>query len=526
MDSHLWITTTPPAAHGELHIGHLAGPYVAADVMRRFLRADGEQVTSTTAIAGHTGSVELRALRHNRKPAEVAEGYTEAIGADWQHARIEFDSVVQPASDPRYRHWLQELFLELYADGVITPRAGLLPYCAPCERWLHSAHVSGTCPHCGAGCDGGICRTCARPNDGGDLIDPVCAACGTAARPRRCRRLHLALESFREHLTGHWAGAAMPPRMAALCEGLADDGLPFLPVGHPGEWGVPVPVEGFSGHRIDACFEAAAVHLYSWEAGGRPFPERSVHFCGFGHSFCQAVLFPVLLVSRGLKLPQRFCVNELYRLDGQALSTGARHAVWVLDLLTEYGSDALRRHVLQARPTGRATDFHRGELEQTRRLLDGTWNHWLNGLFAAVREECDGLVPDGEPGGSGWQTLRSRLDRTVDELRETYGPDHFDPRRAVALLDEAVVSASDFGHVNAHGRGRPGGRPGHRSALLAQLHVAAALAAWAWPVMPEGAGRLAAALRLPAGEPVRAGALEGPAPGTRIVPPPGPVFGI
>ncbi|KAK1177363.1 class I tRNA ligase family protein [Streptomyces sp. NBS 14/10] len=528
MSAPLWITATPPASHGELHIGHLAGPYVAADVLSRHLRADGQPVLFSTGMADHADSVRVRALRGGRKPEEVAEGYGAAIAADWLRAKVAFDQIVRPRQDRGYRRWLQNLFLELYGQGIIVARTRLQPYCPSCELWLTGAMVIGACPTCGARSEGSLCHECARPTDA-ELMDPVCALCGSPGRPRRCRRPYLPLEPLREPLAEYWASTVSSPRLAVLCEGLLEDGLPEVGVGHPGDWGVPVPVDDFRDQRIDACFEAAVMHLfgYGYVSGNeqRSLPERALHFCGFGHSFCHAVLLPAILIARGVKLPQEMHVNETYRIDTErAWDSGGGPGLWALDVLTEFGSDTVRRHVLEARPLGRRTDFRRDRLDRTRQVLEETWNSWLGRLFAAVREECAGLVPDTEPGGAGWEALRRRLLRAAEDLREAYGPEAFDPRRAVALLDEVVSCAADFGYVNVSERRRTRGE--HLPPIVAQLSVAAALTSWAWPLMPEGAGRLAAALRMRAGGPVGPGALNPPCPGTRLDPPSGPVFGF
>ncbi|WP_329199058.1 MULTISPECIES: class I tRNA ligase family protein [unclassified Streptomyces] len=523
MSTPVWITATPPAPHGELHVGHLAGPYVAADVLSRYLRAEGEPVLFTTGTADHSSSVHVRALRAGRKPEEVAEGFREAITADWLRSGIEFDRIVRPRQDAHYGRRMAELFRRLHAEGVIAARTRLMPYCEPCGRWLYGAHVTGSCPHCAAPSEGGTCHECARPNDGGDLLGARCARCGTPAALRRCRRLYIPLEPFRDALAAYWADAGLPPRLAALCESLLEDGLPDVAVTNPAEWGLPVPVDGFPEHRIDGCFETAAMHLFGY-GDDRSMPERAVHFCGFGHAFCHAVLLPVLLSARGVKPAQDFCVNEAFVIEDDG--PGAGRGAWALDLITEYGSDTLRRHVLAARPLGRRTHFRTDGLAAARRELDENWNGWLSRLFAAVRAQCGGLAPAALPGGTGWQVLERRLLRAVEDLREAYGPDAFDPRRAVALLDEVVRAVGDFGHVNAHGVLRPAADGRHLPALSAQLAVARALSAWARPVMPEGADRLASALGTVPGPPVSAEALVPPPPGTRLAPPSGPVFGF
>ncbi|MFF8995090.1 class I tRNA ligase family protein [Streptomyces sp. NPDC014983] len=523
MSSPLWITATPLASDGELHIGHLAGPYVAADVLSRSLRADGHPVLFTSGTADHAESVALRALRGGRKPEEVAEGFRAAITADWLRAGVHLDRVVRPGRDRGYRRWLQELLLGLYAQDVIVPRTRLAYYCESCRCWLHGAYVTGACGHCGARGEGGLCRRCARPNDA-ELVDPACARCGAPGRPRRCRRLYLPLEPMRELLADHWRGAGLPPRLAVLCESLLEDGLPDVPVSHPGEWGVTVPVDGFAGHRVDSCFESAAMHLFGYGHDKQPLPGRALHFSGFGHAFCHVVLLPAILVALGLKLPQEFHVNETFGTGCEEPDGGP--TLWALDLLTEFGADTVRRHVLTARPQGPGHGAGRAELEHTRQFLDGTWNSWLSRLFAAVREDSAGRVPDADPGGEGWAALRHRLHRAAEDLREAYGPEAYDPRRVVAVLDEVVCCTADFGYVNGFDRHRLSGAGQHLHALAAQLAVASALTAWAWPVMPEGATRLAQALDVSPGGPVIPGSLVPPAPGTRLAPPSGPVFGF
>lgn len=553
MSTPLWITATPPAPSGELHIGHLAGPYVAADVLARFLRADGIPVLFTSGTADHAGSVELRALRTGRKPEEVSTGFHAAIAADWLRAGVRFDQLTKPERDRGYGRWMQKLLVTLDAEGALAARTRLLPHCTPCDRWLTGALVTGGCPHCGAASDGGMCRTCARPNDCGELLAPLCALCGTVPELRRCRRLYLPLEPFRERLADHWAAAELPPVIAALCADLLKDGLPDVAVGQPAEWGVPLPDlpirsgspdEGFPGHRIDPHFEAAVTQLFGYGYDKKALPERIIHFCGFGHAFGSAVLLPAVLLAQGVKLPQEFCVNEACRMDGARVTDGGERAVWALDLLTEYGSDTLRRHVMSHRPQSGGPDFAPEQLGRTKRVLEDTWNAWLTDLFAAVREECEGRVPAALPGGTGWEVQERRLTRAAEDLREAYGPEAFDPRRVLAVLDEVVRSVADFGHANTpearhpHEAGqsraaRPSdeARQPHEgslrmSALVAQLSVAAALTAWAGPVMPEGSDRLAEALRTTPGRAVDLTALVAPAPGTRLAPPSGPVFGF
>ncbi|MBC9716521.1 class I tRNA ligase family protein [Streptomyces sp. TRM66268-LWL] len=514
----LWITTTPLAPDGELHIGRLAGPYVAADVLARFLRADGRPALLTTGTADHRSSVEVRAQRGGREPGQVADSFRAAIVADWRRSGVAFDRVVRPLRDRSYRAGLVRLFKKLYEEGALVPRTRALPHCEPCARTLHGAHVRGGCPHCGAVSGAGVCRACARPHHGGDLTDPVCVRCGAAAVPKETRGLWLPLEPLREQLVEHWAAAALPPRLAAYCERLAAGGLPEIAVTNPGAWGVPVPVEGFTDQRIDAVFEDAVMQVVAHGGlgpSGPALPQQALHFGGFGHALGPVVLLPAVLIALGVKPVQRTLVNWTYRVD----DAPGRHGAWALDLLNEYGSDTVRRHVVETWPLGRSTVFREVGLHRTRQVLDEEWNGWLRTLFAAVEEGSGGVVPAAAAGGAGWRALTARLHACARELRVAYEADTFDPRGAVPVLDAVVRGAAEFGRMH---RSAPGGP--QQEVLTGQLAVAAALAAWSWPLMPEGAGRLAAALGIEAGAPVTAEALTAPPAGTRIVAPGAPVF--
>ena len=515
-----WITATPPTPNGPLHIGHLAGPYLAGDVMRRFLRAEGQDVTYTTGLDDHQSYVPVRGLKDcGRSPEEVADGHTETIEHVWRAAGVCFDHIVHPRSDRGYTEFVQQFFQRLYDAGHLVARTRPLPYCEPCGRWLYEAYVVGDCPHCGACSNGNACEPCGRPNDCGDLLNPHCTLCGEPAGVRGCLRLYFPLAAFADELSVFWERVDMPPHLRALCERMAADGLPEIAVSHPGDWGIPVPVDGLRDQRIYVWFEMAPSYLWEQDAvRGERLGTGPVQFFGFDNGYFHAVLFPAAFTAYdgGIALPRAFVVNEFYRLEDLKFSTSRQHAVWAHEELTRTSPDVLRYHVLADRPNGRQTSFSLTDLARSRDHLARDWNDWLSRLFTAVADECDGRVPAEAPEGEPWDRLRARLRRHVTDLRDAYGVDGFDPRRAIALLDEIVACAVDFGHVCAHERDRPDGAAAYRAALAGQLAVAAALSAWAAPALPHGADRLAALLRLPTGRPVHEEALVPPAAGTVI----------
>lgn len=515
-----WITATPPTPNGDLHVGHMAGPYVAADVLRRFLGADGHDTRYTTGLDDHQGYVAVRGLKDGGlKAGEIADYYAESIVRTWDAADIALDHIARPRRDAGYLDYVQAFFQQLYDEGHIVARTRPLPYCGECDRWLYEGYLAGSCPLCGCGTNGNACEPCGRPIECGDVIDPSCVPCGAPAELRENSRLHFPLMPFAEQLAAFWAEVDMPPHLRVLCERMLADGLPEIAVSHPADWGVRVPVAGFEDQRIFVWFEMAPGYLWQHDATNRTLPaEGPIQFFGFDNGYFHAVLFPALFAAYDstVPLPRTFVVNEFYQFDGRKFSTSQRHAYWAHEALAEVGSTVLRYHVLSDRPHGRQTSFSLDALERSHQHLATTWDGWISRLAVAVERDCDGLVPVEEPTGKAWELLRGRLTRLVMELREAYGAEGFDTRRVIDLLDEVVSLATDFAHVHEHEHDRPNGLPGYRAALKAQLAVAAALSAWAAPALPTGAGRLAALLGVPANRPVDASAVTAPTAGTRI----------
>jgi len=528
-----FITATPPTPNGGLHVGHLAGPYIAADVLRRHLTAFGIDAVMTTAMDDHQTYCQTAGLREGRPAGEIADRYGDCIEDTWRRAGVEFDVSVRPRRDAEHPALTRELFRALYDAGHLVARTLPVPWCASCEHWLVEAFVKGACPHCGESSGGNACEACGRPNHCGDLVDPRCVVCDSAGELRDLERLFFPLGRFEDELVAFWAQTRMPAHLRALCEAMLAGGLPEIAVTQPGNWGVPVPVEGYEGQRIYVWFEMAPGYLHEARRGGEAAgvdPARLTHgddvpfvqFFGFDNGYFHALLFPAAFraYDPSIRLPTRFVVNEFYRLEGLKFSTSRRHAVWAADLLRDESPDVVRWHVLRDRPEGRQTNFTLDALAATRARLEELWD----GPIARLLQACDGEVPVERPAGPEWEALRTSLLATAAELRHAYGVEGFDPRRAVRLLEAMLSSIVDFGFAHEHAAGVASLRGLHRSALTAQLTALQALAAWAAPIAPGIAERVAAITGY--GGPMSAdvAALAPPVPGPPLAAPQGSVL--
>jgi methionyl-tRNA synthetase len=484
-----WITATPPTPNGNLHVGHLAGPYVAADVLRRFQVAEGLRPKCTTGMDDHQNYVVIRAREESLSPDQTADLYGAEITEVWQRADVEFDRITCPRADPEYTPFAQRFFLKLMSSGAVVAKRRALPHCDRCSTWLFDGLVAGRCPHCGTPSYGGMCEACSWPNDCQEITDPTCRLCDGPATLREIERFFLPLQPYEAELSSFWEQVEMPPRVESLCEDMLSKGLPEIAISHPSNWGVPVPVDGFRGQTILPLFEMAPGFLLQWgELDDLP-AQGSVNFFGFDNAYFQVALIPVLFMQfePDLPLPRAFVVNEFFRLEGSKFSTSRRHLVTGAEALAAASSDALRFHVLANRPHGRQTDFSLSGLADTQRRLEENWNGWLQRLVAQLQTECAGFVPAEQPDGYGWPALARRSQRALEDLRDSYSVRGFDLRRATVTLDQMVEAVNEFAFLHAHCQSARE----RQQSIVAQLVVASALAKASAPVMPRGSRRLA-----------------------------------
>ncbi|SDG02076.1 methionyl-tRNA synthetase [Sinosporangium album] len=512
MSAEPWlITATPPTPNGDLHLGHLSGPYLAADILGRHLRRRAPGATTMTGIDDNQSYTEAHAVREGTKAADVARWFGDRIVDAWEGAGVRFDVIGRPDQAPHHAHLTRRIFRTLVDRGDIVPRVRPLPYCVPCDRWAFEAYVVGSCPHCGTRSCGNACEVCGRPNDCADLGDPRCTVCGAACELRDCERLYFPLARHVSPLRRFWSQVRMNSHLTALCAEMAADGLPEIAVSHPATWGVEVPVEEFPGHRVYVWFEMAAGYLAAGADGtGHPGvwrPGRRVAQCfGYDNGYFHAVLFPAIMhaYDPDVPLPTDFISNEFYRLDGEKFSTSRRHAVWLLDALETTPADHLRLYLTWTRPVAAQTTFTWAGMRTV--LYDDVfprWRGWLTGLGRRCGKAAANDGDGGPPtvwGRSADRRVRELRALTADTLRvvdEAYSVERFSPHTAVRALDLLVRAAEETGDDAEHLTGRLRFHDIFARAVHAELAVAAVLSAGLYPVAPELGDQLWKALGHP-----------------------------
>ncbi|WP_433189646.1 class I tRNA ligase family protein [Actinoallomurus sp. CA-150999] len=450
------VVAATPTSNGDLHVGHMAGPYLAGDVYSRYLAATGRPVIYTTCTDDSQSYVITTAHRKGVPPERLCATSTEAIERTLTAMGISMAGL--PPIDDRYRETVLEFFTALHEAGRLRLRTVRLPYAN--GAYLYDGLLTGTCPACLSGSSGGVCEGCGHPNNYDELLDPRSTLDPDAPVTFREQTiLVLPMEEYRDRLTAYFAareGRWRPHGMQLIHE-LLDRPLPDIPVTFPGTWGVAAPFPETPGQIFYPWVEAMPAVMYStwWSAAQRGERAESVdahwrseqgaelvYFHGFDNVYHWGLLDLVLLMAHGDRyvLPEVNVCNEFYELEGQKFSTSRDHLIWTADLLAEVPRDLVRFHLALTAPEYQRTDFSVAALrEVTGRRLVEPWNALADALWLTSAGAGDAPLPTSETG-------RRRAEILIERVRLGYELPSFSrvadtiAGRLEGLAEEAAVA--------------------------------------------------------------------------------------
>jgi len=356
------ITVPPPTPNGPLHLGHLSGPFLAADVAARAARARGLPTLTVGGLDAHQNYVPAKAAAQGRPVSAVLDEYEGLIRDGLRAARVGYDLFADPRADGTYRDDVARLLSDLVDSKAIAVAEATLFRCGGCGITLHHAYVAGRCPGCGSDSAGGTCESCGIFTTAENLADAHCARCGGPPVPFEADVPLIRLEAYRAELAETWARAIIPVRVRSVLGHYLAVGLPEVPLAYPTDWGIP---GGGEGQRIDVWAEMALgmlagigrklnpeartmdEYLAAWKRAGEFW-----HFLGIDNAFYYAVLFPAMFAAAGLEPGwlSGLVVNGFYRLDGLKFSTSRGHAIWAHEFLVEEDPAVVRMFMLWDRP--------------------------------------------------------------------------------------------------------------------------------------------------------------------------------
>ena len=430
------IIGPPPTPNGDLHVGHVAGPYLAADIHARYLRAQRRPVLYTTGTDDSQTYVVATARKLGTTPEVLCRRSWQDIQRTLAAAGIGVDGFAP--FDDGYRQAVLDFVGRLYLAGKFRLRTVRLPYNERTGEFLMEGLVAGDCPVCLADSRGGLCETCGHPNNLDELIDPHSTM--DPADPltvREAQILVLPMEEYRDRLTAYHRAREhrWRPHIVQLGREVLARPLPDFPITYPTPWGIPAPFPETPGQVINAWVEGMPASMYctAWAAGQAGEPagaadelwraERDielVYFLGFDNAYFWGVTHLALLLAHEGRyvLPETIVCNEFYELENEKFSTSKGHVVWMQDLVSQVPRDLVRFYLALTAPEHARTNFSRAALDKvTGTRLVEPWNR-LAGLLAKALANAGngpGPLPTGPAGRHGAAAMLERF-RSCYEL--------------------------------------------------------------------------------------------------------------
>ena len=401
------ITTALPYANGPVHIGHLAGVYVPADIYARYLRLKGEEVLMIGGSDEHGVPITIRAQKEGITPQDVVDRYHAIIKDGFERLGITHDIYSRTSSATHHEH-ASEFFRKLYDKGEFIEKTSQQYYDEQANQFLADRYIIGTCPHCNnERAYGDQCESCGTSLAPTDLKDPKSAITGNTPVLRETKHWYLPLdkhESFLREwiLEGHkeWKS-----NVYGQCKSWLDMGLQPRAVSRDLDWGIPVPVEGAEGKVLYVWFDAPIGYISNtkellpdtWETWWKSEDTKLVHFIGKDNIVFHCIVFPAMLKAEGSYiLPENVPANEFLNLEGDKISTSRNWAVWLHEYLDEFpGKQDVLRYVLTANaPETKDNDFTWKDFQaRNNNELVAIYGNFVNRALVLTNKYFEGKVP-------------------------------------------------------------------------------------------------------------------------------------
>jgi methionyl-tRNA synthetase len=506
------VTSALPYANGPLHIGHVAGAYLPADIYVRYQRLKGRDVLYICGSDEYGTAITETARKEGRTPLEVADRYHAVIRDAFVALGIAFDNFSR-TSRAVHTEVAQEFFLRLHGKGLLHQETSLQLYDPELGKFLADRQVRGTCYHCGSeDAAGDQCEKCGKDIDPLQLLHPRSVLSGATPVPRETSHWYFPLGEWQPWLKDYLASRqGWRAHVTGFCEGWFGEELRSRAVTRDLDWGIPVPLPDHEGKVLYVWFDAPIGYISStkeWaERIGQPERWRDywcdkegtklVHFIGKDNIFFHALLFPALCAAHGdYVIAQDVPANEFLNLEGAKFSTSRHHAVWLHDALSRWSPDYLRYYLTSILPETSDGDWKWADLrERCNTELNDNLGNFVQRTVKFIGQYHEAHVPPAAPFGAEDEALLARvlaLPGEVGALLEAY-----EFKRALRALLTLTGEANAYFQHQAPWALRKTDPERCGTVLHVCAQVCATVAVCLRPFLPHAAERLAATLNLP-----------------------------
>ncbi len=420
------ITSALPYANGPVHIGHLAGVYVPADIYARYLRLKGEEVMFVGGSDEHGVPITIKARKEGVTPQDIVDRYHKIIKDSFEELGISFD-VYGRTTSATHSKAASDFFRTLYDKGEFVEKTSMQLYDEEVGEFLADRYVTGTCPHCGKdGAYGDQCEACGTSLSPTDLVNPKSALSGSVPVMKETKHWYLPLDKWEPTLR-KWIledHKEWRPNVYGQCKSWLDMGLKPRAVSRDLKWGIPVPVEGAEGKVLYVWFDAPIGYISNtidacgdqWEKWWKDPDTRMLHFIGKDNIVFHCIVFPAMLMAHGgYNLPDNVPANEFLNLEDDKISTSRNWAVWLHEYLRELpGKQDVLRYVLTANaPEAKDNNFTWKDFQaRNNNELVAILGNFVNRATVLVHKYYGGMVP-----AAGELTEADR--KAMEEVRES-----------------------------------------------------------------------------------------------------------
>lgn len=452
------VTSALPYANGPLHLGHIAGAYLPADVFVRYQRLKKRDVIFIGGSDEHGVPITIAAEQQKISPQAIVDKYHTLNKASFEKIGMSFDNYSR-TSLPLHHKISQEFFLKLHARGYLSEQSVTQLFCEHCNRFLADRYVEGTCPICQAeGARGDQCDTCGRSIDQIQLIDPICITCKNKPVIKATRHWFINLKKLQPQIKAwldtktHWK-----ENVKNFCDGWFKTGLEDRAVTRDLRWGVPVPLPGYENKVLYVWFDAPIGYISStvewaqkigqpdkWKEYWADKNTRLIHFIGKDNIVFHAIIWPLILMGHGeYILPDNIPANEYMNLEGGKFSKSRDHAVWLDKYLEKFPPDPLRYCLAANAPETKDADFSWQEFQQrhNNELADILGN-FVNRSLTFLQKNFGNRVP--LPGAFDDLDIEmlARLKQAPQEIGSLL--ENFEVRKAVAAFMDLARFANKY----------------------------------------------------------------------------------
>lgn len=502
------ITTALPYANGPVHIGHLAGVYVPADIYARYLRSMKEDVLLIGGSDEHGVPITIKARKEGVSPQDIVDRYHNIIKQSFQEFGISFD-IYSRTTSPIHNRTASDFFKDLYDKGKFVERTSKQYYDAEAETFLADRYITGTCPHCGnEKAYGDQCEACGTSLSATDLINPKSTLSGAVPQLKETKHWYLPLNEYEDFmrqwiLEGH---KEWKTNVYGQCKSWIEQGLQERAVTRDLDWGVKVPLPDAEGKVLYVWFDAPIGYISNtkelkpddWEKWWKDSNTKLVHFIGKDNIVFHCIIFPAMLKAAGdYILPENVPANEFLNLEGDKISTSRNWAVWLHEYLKDFpGKQDVLKYVLCANaPETKDNDFTWKDF-QTRNNseLVAIFGNFVNRTMVLTHKYFGGKVPaKGELTDYDKQTIEEislypeKIGRSIEQYRF---------REALNELMNLARTGNKYLTENEPWKTIKTDETRTATVLNISLQICANLAVLASPFMPTTAEKLAKMLNM------------------------------